>query len=100
MTTITITIEGSSFKLKADFAPPDKRLFDPNDPESAKRLSELQIEGLLVQEFMPKIKAMADNMMIDLERRSKIAMRKQKRVEPTETAPESPLAASDRPEGA
>ena len=100
MTTITITIEGSSFKLKADFAPPDKRLFDPADPESTKRLNDLQVEGFLVQEFMPKIKSLADNLMIDLARRSKIAARKQKRAEPTETAPESPLAASDRPEGA
>ncbi len=81
MTTISITIEGSSFKLKADFAAPDKRLFDATDPESGKRLADLQIEGFLVQEFMPKIKTLADNLMIDLARRSKIATRKQKLVE-------------------
>ena len=101
MTTITVTIEGPSFKLKADFAPPDKSLFNPADPESVKRLNDLQIEGFLVQEFMPKIKAMSDNLMLDLQRQAKRARRRNERaIIRADRAPAATSESSDRPPAA
>ena len=71
MTTISIIIDGPKFDVKADFTPPVTK---PDEDATQK----LQVECFLVKEFMPKIKAMAENMVIDLQRRSKIANRQQR----------------------
>lgn len=95
MTTISIIIDGPQFNVKADFSQPAPDLV--KDEEAVHKLG---IECMLVKEFMPRIKSMAENVLMDFRRRSELAQRQERRVNEIKEiipfpAPEATAESSD-----
>lgn len=62
MTIIALTIDGPRFTIRAEMVPPK-----PGFAKDPKALQDLQIEGYLVQQFMPRLKQVAEDVKSNLQ---------------------------------